>query len=104
MLTNEYPYVCAIDALGSTTANKESELPEFPGENPGQEAISKWLNKWDAHLASTGYTPMLGGHEPTSVSHLRERDLSSYPAPTADMSDKEKASWWQRKSEYSQHL
>ena len=64
-----------------------------------QEAISTWLNKWDAHLASTGYTPLLGGHEPTSVAHLRERDLSSYPAPTADMTDKEKANLAWKRSE-----
>ena len=45
MLNYAHP-VCAIDALGSTTTSKESELPEFPGEDPGQEAISIWLNKW----------------------------------------------------------
>ena len=98
MLNYAHP-VCAIDALGSTTTSKESELPEFPGEDPGQEAISTWLNKWDAHLASTGYAPLLGGHEPTSVAHLRERDLSSYPAPTADMTDKEKANLAWKRSE-----
>ena len=33
MLNYAHP-VCAIDALGSTTTSKESELPEFPGEDP----------------------------------------------------------------------
>ena len=98
MFSSEYPHVYAIDAFHSTS-DKMSAPPDFPGENPGQDALVKWLDAWDTYLASAGYAPMLAGRDPSSVSHLVERDLSSFPAPTADMSEGQKTGLLEKRAE-----
>lgn len=50
MFSYEHPQVYAIDAFHSTS-DKMSAPPDFPGENPGQDALVKWLDAWDTYLA-----------------------------------------------------
>ena len=84
-------HVYAIDALNSEKPSDKSAAPDFQGENPSHDAIVKWLDAWDAHLATTGFAPMLAGRDLTSVSHLIEGDLTAFPEVTDGMSDLQKS-------------
>ena len=93
-------HVYAIDVMGSEKlSDKSAAPPDFPGENPSHDAIVNWLDAWDAYLATTGYAPMLAGREPTSVSHLIERDLSGFPEPTAELTEVQKANLLEKRAE-----
>ena len=92
-------HVYAIDALNSEKPSDKSAAPDFPGENPSHDAIVKWLDAWDAHLATTGFAPMLAGRDPTSVSHLIERDLTAFPEITDGMTELQKSNLMEKRAE-----
>ena len=99
MFSSEYHQIYAIDAFNTTPGQQMSAPPDFPGENPNQDALVKWLDAWDTYLATAGYAPMLAGRDPTSVSHLVERDLSTIPAPAEEMSETQRMSIIEKRAE-----
>ena len=58
-----------VDVLNSSLGSRDNSgaggaLPDFPEENPSNERLDPFLDKWDKYVAKQGYAPFLRGQEP----------------------------------------
>ena len=71
-------FVFAADV--DTAKTDKTSFPDFPGENPPQAEMLKWLDAWHDDLVTSGFSAHLRGELPFELAKLKPRDLLPVPS------------------------
>ena len=71
-------YVFAADV--DTAKTDKTSFPDFPGENPPQADMLKWLDAWHDDLVTSGFSAHLRGELPFELAKLKPRELLPVPS------------------------
>ena len=66
-------FVFAADV--DTAKTDKTSFPDFPGENPPQADMLKWLDAWHDDLVTSGFSAHLRGELPFELAKLKPREL-----------------------------
>ena len=77
----EMDFVLAADAEAAKT--DKTSFPDFPGENPPQAEMLKWLDAWHDDLVTSGFSAHLRGELPFELAKLKPRELLPVPTDAA---------------------
>ena len=80
-------FVFAADV--DTAKTDKTSFPDFPGENPPQAEMLKWLDAWHDDLVTSGFSAHLRGELPFE-------DLIEQAHHTGVVIGKQKAFLWRR--------
>ena len=70
-------FVFAADV--DTAKTDKTSFPDFPGENPPQADMLKWLDAWHDDLVTSGFSAHLRGELPFELAKLKPRELLPVP-------------------------
>ena len=70
-------YVFAADV--DTAKTDKTSFPDYPGENPPQADMLKWLDAWHDDLVTSGFSAHLRGELPFELAKLKPRELLQVP-------------------------
>ena len=71
-------FVFAADV--DTAKTDKTSFPDFPGENPSQADMLKWLDAWHDDLVTSGFSAHLRGELPFELAKLKPRELLPVPS------------------------
>ena len=65
-------FVFAADV--DTAKTDKTSFPDFPGEDPPQADMLKWLDAWHNDLVTSGFSAHLRGELPFELAKLKPRE------------------------------